>query len=201
MSEFWSCCYILPDAFWFPTICLYIVKTYATFWGDASSLEPPSGTINTFDLLSMSLNASRYCSESLSLSALLPSTLLVLIVELMLLSDSHRLFASWRIWAAYPSPSRIASLLIPSAMLIFDLISPSELRILDLLILSLSACNSMLLLIYSGGLMSLISYLMQSIPHFILAWLRLCLMQELRLSLSSKVLSKTSLPISDLMLV
>jgi len=182
-----------------------MVNTWAIFYGDPRSLAPlpslASGIMSTFDLFKISLRASRYYSESLNLRALPPFSLVRLMESLRLLKDSHKLFASWRILAAYPSPSRIASLFIPSAMFIFERISPSELRIFDLLILSLSAYNSMLLLICSGGLISLISYLMQSTPHFILAWFKLTLMLEFKLSLSSKVLSRTSLPISDLILV
>jgi hypothetical protein len=78
------------------------------------------------------------------------------------------------------------------------IISPSDYRIFDRLFLSDSACNSMLLLIDSGGLISFISYLMHSIPHLLLAAFNDYLIFVFKVSLSSNVLSKTSLPISDL---
>lgn len=135
-----------------------------------------------------------YCSVSLSCKAFWP---LFPLRECESFSkDSTIPLASCKICSPLPWPFRMADYLIPSAWLILASLSPSEFKILLLLILSLSAYSSILLLICSGGLMSLISYLMQSIPHFLEASFKDSLMFELRLSLSSKVLSNSILPIS-----
>lgn len=59
-----------------------------------------------------------------------------------------------------------------------------------------SDSSCMAVLILSGGLMSLISYRMQSMPHFWLACCSAVFTDSFKLDRSWKVLSRLSLPIS-----
>jgi hypothetical protein len=103
---------------------------------------------------------------NLKASVPFPSILSLLIVAAIFSNDSHIPLASYRILLEWPSPLKTYDNFTPSAMFILPYLSPSEYKMVLLLTLSLSACNSILLLISSGGFISLISYLKHSIPHF-----------------------------------
>lgn len=94
------------------------------------------------DLLIISPIASKYCSVNLKLRAsdsLAPPIIDEFIAPEMLFKDSQRLFASYNIFVASPSPFKIDCRLFPSAVLILVLDSPSDCKMADLLDLSDSA--------------------------------------------------------------
>ena len=184
-----------------PIMCLYNAIAVATFSVDKGLFYPDpsydSGRPTILASLKMSPRATKYCSVNRSFNALPLSLPLSFRIESPIFySDSTIDLASCVIFSAAPSPSKMRAYFSPSAMFTLDYRCPSDYKIVLLLTLSLSAYRPMLVLILSGGLMSLISYLMQWIPHFSLASFKADWTLTFKLSRSSNVLSSSNLPIS-----